>query len=332
MDKLNELSKAGSSDPKASLESVLDCLRLTLEGPGIERLPISDAADSDPSRMTFLAKLADLQASTAYLTLVGSAALRLTAAETADNLAQKAKSDFGWFLAVHALLPIAIEGGGSPLISANPDLYGKWAADRVKRIDGNSDLEFSDYYLTDRAAMLAAANIARTNDSVSGTTLVANPTAADSVLAHNDLIVGVTLRNGQQILDPKRITFGSEFGDALKGGNQSDHLYGMAGSDTLNGNDGADYLEGGLGDDMLRGGKGADIYRIDKTSGRDTILDNVDDGGDGQGSIVDNGQTLFGDLTQDSVNRNIYRFTGNPALETNPLHRCRWSARQPAHR
>jgi Ca2+-binding RTX toxin-like protein len=121
--------------------------------------------------------------------------------------------------------------------------------------------------------------------------------------------------NGGSYQRFKQTVFGTDGAETLKGDIFADHLYGNAGSDTLNGNDGADYLEGGTGDDMLRGGKGFDTYRIDKTSGRDTIIDNVDDGGDGQGSIVYNGQTLFGDLTQDSANRNIYRYAGNPDLQ-----------------
>jgi len=323
MDKLNELSKAGSSDPKASLESVLDSLRLALDGPGIERLPISDAADSDPSRMIFHAKLADLQASTAYMTLAGSAALRLTAAETADSLAQKAKSDFGWFLAVKELLPIAIEGGGSPLIGANPDLYSKWSADRVKRIDSSGDLEFTDTYLTDRAAMLSWTMKLNTEDRV--TSLAAPYTDPlqpgvtpaqyfDDRASGQKLYVGADNAGGSNATR-RRFIFGTDTGnvatdgaDKLTGGAQDDHLYGMSGNDVLEGMGGNDYLEGGkdndiliggTGNDILNGGQGLDTYVWESTDGilgsgifatndgDDTLIDS-----DRRGRILINGSGL----------------------------------------
>jgi hypothetical protein len=115
----------------------------------------------------------------------------------------------------------------------------------------------SDAWIEDRAKFLVAANTARSNDSVSGKTLIVNPTASDTVL-YTDQFIGVTLRDGQAAIDSKRITFGTEFGDSLRGGNKSDHLYGNAGADTLTGNAGDDYLEGGSGDDVLHGGAGDD--------------------------------------------------------------------------
>ncbi|WP_310450780.1 calcium-binding protein [Sulfuritalea sp.] len=73
---------------------------------------------------------------------------------------------------------------------------------------------------------------------------------------------------------------------------------------------------GGTGNDTLRGGLGTDTYRIDKNGGLDTILDaGGADGSDGQGSIIYNGSTLSGTLTQDKVTRNLYRHPDNPTLE-----------------
>ncbi len=313
MDMLNELSKVASSIPKASLESVLDSLRLALAGTGIERLPISDAADSDPSRMTFHAKLADLQASTGYRTLVGSAALRLTAAETADSLAQKAKNDFGWFLAVHALLPIAIEGGGSPLIGANPDLYGKWSADRVKRIDGNSDLEFTDAYLDDRAKMLTWLMQGNTTDRGYGPIQggenwqfldVASGQAAyalstGSAIDRANAAAGDAKRLAAMFDEEMRrnlghrVGFGGDGGDQITGGGLDDRVYGMSGNDVLQGMGGNDHIEGGKDNDLLIGGAGNDV--LNGGQGYDTYARSADDGADvlidadQQGRILING-------------------------------------------
>jgi Ca2+-binding RTX toxin-like protein len=307
MDKLYELSKVSSRDPKASLERIVDSLRLVLVGPGITHLPVGDEQDSDSSRMAFHDTLTYLQGSTVFQTLVGSITLRLAAAESADSLAQNAKYDFGWFLAVHALLPIAVEGGGSTLIDANPELYARWSADRVKRNDGSGDLEFTDAYFNDRTELLAGFMVGNAND-----TDRTNPTNPDPKY-FRELRLGIKLHDGQAT-DPKRITFGTEFSDALKGGTKSDHLYGAAGADILTGNAGDDYLEGGSGDDLVKGGTGFDTYRIDKDGGLDTIFDSVAHGGDGQGRIVLRGTELTGTFEQDASDRSLYRLADSPGI------------------
>nr|WP_290899390.1 hypothetical protein [Azonexus sp.] len=73
--------------------------------------------------------LADLQTSAAYLALKGSAAVRLTAVQGRDELVTKAKTDFGAFLAVKHLLPVAIEGAVGTLSAVHSDLYAEWQAD-----------------------------------------------------------------------------------------------------------------------------------------------------------------------------------------------------------
>ena len=94
--------------------------------------------------------------------------------------------------------------------------------------------------------------------------------------------------NGAQQLN---ISFASDQGDTLSGGNYADHLYGGKGIDTLAGGEGNDYLEGGagedtlrgdLGDDILIGGKGNDV--LQGGGGNDLYIIRA---GDGQDRIID---------------------------------------------
>jgi Ca2+-binding RTX toxin-like protein len=218
-----------------------------------------------------------------------SAAALQSAASDAEGIAYRH--------ALQELNPFAILGADYSVHETSLALY-----------DSATGKGLSNQWIEDRVKFLAAANTGRGNDSVSGTTLVASPTAADSML-YKDLLLGIAVRNGQTVLDSQRITFGSEFGDTLKGGNKSDRLYGAAGADTLTGGAAADYLEGGTDDDVLHGGAGSDTYWIGRDGGTDTVLDS-----DGQGRIVLNGTTLEGTLTRDATDRSRYHYATDPAL------------------
>ena len=310
---IKPLFNAATAAPGTIYETLLDALRKIILGSDLPltRQDNPAAAQLSATRKPLYENLFNLVKDPKFIAQMNrEGSIASLTARTAADLQTAANNTDGiaYRYALKELNPFDILGDSS--------LYTKFNTNHeLDLYDPVTGRGLSHTWIEDRAEFLAAANTARSNDSVSGKTLIVNPTATDTVL-YTDQIIGVTLRDGQAAIDSKRISFGSEFGDTIKGGNLTDHLYGNAGADTLNGNAGADYLEGGPGDDVLHGGKGDDTYRIDKYSGRDTIRDNADDGGDGQGRIMYNGQTLSGDLTQDSVNRDLYRFTDNPALET----------------
>jgi len=84
----------------------------------------------------------------------------------------------------------------------------------------------------------------------------------------------------------------------------NDILIGEGGSDYLIGGMGNDILIGGADADGLYGGAGQDRYVFRSGDGADMILDNSEDGhgGDGQGEIVFDGQSLSGSYSQKDPN------------------------------
>ncbi|TAN76900.1 MAG: calcium-binding protein, partial [Magnetospirillum sp.] len=88
--------------------------------------------------------------------------------------------------------------------------------------------------------------------------------------------------------------------DSLSGGGQNDLLVGLGGSDVLSGAVGTDVLIGGQGGDILFGGEGSDAYAFTTGDGEDLISDWSGDsrGGDGQGTIVADGQEIKGAFAQ----------------------------------
>ncbi|TNC96541.1 MAG: outer membrane adhesin-like protein, partial [Rhodocyclaceae bacterium] len=315
LEQITTLLKSASPIADRTLESALDALRIVLQGKTLAETNPTKYEGTD-ARDSLYRNIKALQDSAAYSALSGSAALRLSAQENADSLAQKAKNDFGWFLAVQELLPIAIEGGGSALIGANPDLYGRWSADRVKRIDGSSDLEFTNTYIADRAKMLAWWMVGNADDRGYGPTTggenwqfldVASGKAAYALSTASAIDQANTMAG-----DPKRLAsmfdaemkrdlghrvgFGGDIGDQITGGSLDDRLYGMAGDDMLQGRGGNDLIEGGKDDDVLIGGKGDDS--LNGGQGYDSYVWNTGDGNDvaidsdRRGRIVINGSGL----------------------------------------
>jgi Ca2+-binding RTX toxin-like protein len=302
---VNSLFEAGSAQPVSSLERVLDALRKTLLNQ-TDATQIGDAENSAQSRVDFQAKLAELRAfaETHPNAFQIETLLDKTAAGLAGLAINGDVDALAYRYALRELNPFAVLGADYSSHQVGLSLYDTST--------GTGTL--TPEWIADRSKLLAAVITAHTNDSASGNTLVINPASSDTIL-FKDLTRGITLRDGQAALDPKRIIFGSDAAETLSGGNQSDRLYGAAGADILKGNAGADYLEGGTGDDTLRGGKGVDTYRIDKTGGIDTLIDFAGgSGGDGLGSILYNGEPLAGTLTQDPAVRNRYHYVGNEAL------------------
>lgn len=277
---ISELLRRASVQDSLTFDSTLDALRLTVLGPGAVTAPTTQN-----QREAFYQSLYALLDSPAYRTLAGNTSLRVLAGTDAATLTTQAKSDFGHFLAVHYLLPFALEGTSSVLIEAHSDLYARWSADCLKRIDGRSGLEFSDAYLADRGQMLAFLMQGNSIDSTS----VASNQFSDQVV-YRDLgslragssgVVGptevnvhptgaISLPNG---LHTRVFGFGTDAADTIKGRENTDRLYGGRGSDTLIGAGGNDHLEGGAGADQLHGGRGFDTYLADWG---DSITDTVE--------------------------------------------------------
>ncbi|HNI74675.1 MAG TPA: calcium-binding protein, partial [Accumulibacter sp.] len=257
--KLSTLVSAGSNQMAASYESVLDGFRRLFLGPDIAETPTGDnnseSGGSQPAaRIAFHDNLAALLQSQLFRQSAGLVTVRDLTQLGATQIASIALDNIAYRYALANLNPFAILG--------DDGLYAQHNANgQLARYDSATGRGLSDQWIEDRAKFLAAANIARSNDSVSGKTLVTNPTATDTAV-YTDQLLGITLRDGQAAINSKRITFGTEFGDTLRGGNLADHLYGGGGNDTLNGNAGDDYLEGGRGDDVLHGGAGFDRYWI----------------------------------------------------------------------
>ena len=322
---INQIVASASYQPDKTLEGALDALRIALLGAAA--LPGGTPGATTPQdRNALYANLYALQDSAAYQALKSSAALRLTATQDSDTLVTNAKNDFGHFLAVKYLLPVAIEGSASTIIEAHADLYARWQADRdltpEQRKQGQAN--FSDYYLTDRAAFLTWKNkLALLDKDAAGAPYTAAPDAW-----FRDETSGLTIHlgaTGTSSTAKPRYIFGldrADVSDNLQGGSKSDRLYGGAGDDFLYGNEESDYLEGdagidvldggenndtligGRGDDILKGGAGEDTYVINTGDGHDRIEDS------GRNYIKHNGKVITGSFIQDTPG-GAYRFLGD---------------------
>jgi Ca2+-binding RTX toxin-like protein len=134
---------------------------------------------------------------------------------------------------------------------------------------------------------------------------------------------------------------GTQYGDDLRGGSNTDILVGGAGNDTIAAQDGSDYLYGGTGNDSLSGGLGNDILRggagVDTLDGGDGIdyasyydaisptlvvnlLNSALNTGDALGDSFVNIEWLQGSLTANNTltgnasNNNLYSYNGNDTL------------------
>jgi Ca2+-binding RTX toxin-like protein len=252
---ITRLLKSAFATNKGTLEGALDALRKTLLGAAV-------TATAEENRESLYTNLYALQSSQAYANLRGSAALRLTATQGRDQLVTNSKSDFGHFLAVKYLLPVAIEGAVGTLSGVHADLYTQWQADKLltpeQRKQGQAN--FTDEYLTDRAAFLTWKNRLALEDATAAGTPYTN--APDAWF--RDYASGLVIHLGATGTDSTakpRYLFGADQAsgvEMLEGGSNADRIYGGAGEDRLYGNAGRDYLEGNAGDDELYGGDGND--------------------------------------------------------------------------
>jgi Ca2+-binding RTX toxin-like protein len=282
---IGQIFKTASQQNKLTLESALDALRFTLLGkPAVDVNPTTEG-----NRDSFYQNLYALEESAGYQALRDNAVVQVLVNQSAGNLASTAKSDFGHFLAVHYLLPLAIEGASSVLSTAHVDLFSQWQTDQEKRAAGAMDLTFTDAYLADRTEMLGWKNLYYQKDSnvvLKGSRLETFQFADKALKDANGNDLTLTVRGTQlgTVGNPAKIIFGSDADETLIGSNVAagDHLYGGGGADTLQGNQGNDYLEGG---------SGSDTYVWNAGDGFDSILDT-----DGVGRLVVNGRTISGGI------------------------------------
>ena len=328
-----QLLKSASATNKGTLEGALDALRKTLLGANV-------TATAEGNRESLYANLYALQSSAEYRALQGSAAIRLTAVQSRGELVTKAKSDFGAFLAVKYLLPVAIEGAAGILSGVHGNLYTQWQADQAKRVVGGIDLDFTDEYLTDRATFLTWKNKLALEDADVSTTAYSKGGATDQWFRDNATNLTINLGSGGAPATKRRFIFDGDTGNTLSGGSKSDRLYGGGGDDVLYGFDQNDYLEGNAGDDQLQGSDGDDILVggagidileggenndtliggrgddiLNGGAGEDTYVINTGDGHDriedsGRNYIKYNGKVIAGSFVQ-STPGGAYRFLGD---------------------
>jgi Ca2+-binding RTX toxin-like protein len=300
---LKTLLKSASDKMPDSLENALDALRATLQGAAKWTDPTQRTTKDD--RESLYNNLAALQAGAAYTTLAGSATLRATATLGRDELVTKARSDFGAFLAVRYLLPVAIEGATATLSGVHGDLHTRWqadaaltAADRAAMLTWQNSFHFAD------RRPLEATRVSdpwRFEDKATGALYELTPGGA-AYSRFNQVIFGKDQTDGST-----ETLLGDLYTDRLYGGGGDDELKGEAGADYLEGNAGKDRLSGGAdadtllggegGDtltgnknnDTLKGGAGADTYAFASGDGWDWIED-----ADGLGNIRYDGIPLAG--------------------------------------
>ncbi len=323
---LKPLFDAGSAVPISSYEYLLDGLRNVILGAGTPTTVVE--TDQQPqTRDDFYQKLNVLAENDGFKSLAGKVAVSLSSAD----LASSARDQFSSLLSLLTLSPFVLKATAGNEAAVETALQANWQTEytawqtdieriALERAAGRGvpdDLNYSDTYLRDRAAMLDWK--VRFNQKNLITTLT-DP--------HEDVLMSQwqyfkDYASGEEIVlgeppagqdDRSQILFGSDAGETLAGLGKDDHLYGGGGNDTLSGGDGADRLEGNAEDDSLSGGEGRDtllggtgadtleggkdndlligglgddVYRYTTGDGYDTIRD-----ADGKFSLVINGQTL----------------------------------------
>ncbi len=285
VDRISDLLKAASAQNNRTLENSLDALR-----------KIFGFGDVTPTgdRETFYNNLYSLQTNPLFQSIANSdvgpnaTAGRIVSLVSMDanQLVAHAKSDFGYLFALCTLSPFAAIRTGSAFSATHGELYELWQADQsltaADRSAGQGN--FSDAYLQDRAQFLTWKNQKNINDIADGVSILRKDNGVESYLYTDktlkdsqgqDYSIRVVGGNVLQQIDPVRISFAGDGGDALQGGSYADHLYGGKGKDTLAGGDGNDYLEGGAEDDTLRGDAGDDT--LIGGNGVDTLIGGADD-------------------------------------------------------
>jgi Ca2+-binding RTX toxin-like protein len=278
LEKANQLLLAASNKENTSLEGVMHHLAELF---GQEKIAVTDSDHDAIYRVidNIVKRLADTDKTYTISAITGSL---VDDAMGGDKAA---------LYALINLQPFVVKGTTQAITDA---LYQNHSA------NGALDIEnFSEQYLTDRAAMLQFLIKYNETDTDSGDYLSAD--GFDGNVTYTDLASEVN--EGQDLvlitagdvgnIPYKQIKFGTEGNDSgvdsIVGGANDDRLYGGAGTDSIVGKGGDDYIEGGAGTDTLYGGDGKDTLYGGK--GNDILY------GDGGKDILYGGvgnDTLYG--------------------------------------
>ena len=126
-------------------------------------------------------------------------------------------------------------------------------------MDGSGRRNITESWIDDRSKTLDWMLVASKKDT---TTLLSQSVGSDEAWQFSDattkLKIEVDPSSGGAVSNIHKVAFGDEGGEAISGGNASDHLYGMGGADVIHGLGGNDYIEGNEGADVLFGDAGND--------------------------------------------------------------------------
>ena len=283
--------RASANKDADSLESSLDGLRKLFLGSQVGLTKAPGADDTDATRESYYQNLGGLRDSSAFTAWAGQLGVVSLQGRPADEINSLAKRDVSYRYALKELNPFAITGA--------PGLYDQSNANGELAVDDPATGEgaLSNEWLKDRSQFLTWKIQKNTNDIPEDVALRRKDNGAESYLYTDktlknslgqDYSIRVTGGTGAQQIN---ISFASDEGNALTGGNYADRLYGAKGKDTLAGGAGNDYLEGGAevdtlrgdagndtliggkGNDVLQGGGGNDLYIIRAGDGQDKITD-----------------------------------------------------------
>jgi hypothetical protein len=275
---------AASSEPAASLETLLDSLR-KLYWKADDKTPVGDAGDSATTRVAYHENLDFLRRMLRDGALPGGEIISLVGQAPAALGAQAAEEDEAGLAVRYALMalnPFAIVGADYSLHNENGELD--------LHDEETDEGALTENWLKDRAAMLSAKIAVNTTDNNGASPAYFKDVATNTVLGGN--LFGAA----------RRTVFGGEAGDTIEGGFNEDRHYGGAGADTINGGWSADYIEGNAGDDTLNGDSGDDEIR--GGAGKDTL----DGGSDADKLYGGSGEdTLKGGAGDDRLEGNADR-------------------------
>ena len=307
----DRIVRAASASIVTSLEDALDAVRFAVLGLADR----SGGDGGDTNRQTLYTNLYRLIESAQFAELKQRPGTRIVDLSRVAHgqIVLDAAAQFGTFLALKQLAPIAIVGGIETLAGTNHStLFGEWQQEIAAGLSGRHG--YSTEWFNDRAAMLTQLLRRNVVDAQSAFTPPFGQPATryrDETTKTEVQVGGIGLRyvsfGADSVSDELRGAeradrlYGGGGADRLEGLGEADYLQGDAGSDALLGGAGNDTLFGGLGQDRLRGGTGNDIYRWNTGDGWDTIVDRGEstgarsgaaDDGDGRGVLLWNGAAI----------------------------------------